>query len=102
MFWIPHVENSKNICQANIHKASIYIYIYIYIYILNNSPYGKKSGSDLKMKIYNESLSRGKKYIGKKYILEKKEKANLVIPIEKKSRDTQLVGQKKKNHRPGC
>ena len=68
--------------------------IYIYIYILNNSPYGKKKNlaSDLKMKIYNESLSMGKKYIGKK------EKANLVIPTEKKSKDTQLVGQKKKNH----
>ena len=46
------------------------------------------------MKIYNESLSR-EIYI---YILEKqKEKANLVIPIEKKSKDTQLVGQKKKH-----
>ena len=30
------------------------------------------------------------------YILGKKEKANFVIPIEKKSKDTQLVGQKKK------
>ena len=50
----------------------------------------KKPASDLKMKIYNESLSRGK-YIGKK-----KTKNNLVIPIEKKSKDTQLVGQKKK------
>ena len=49
----------------------------------------KNPASDLKMKIYNESLSRG----------EKKEKANLVIPIEKKSKETQLVGQKKKNHR---
>ena len=36
---------------------------------------------------------------GEKYILEKKEKANLVIPIEKESKDTQLVGQKKKKHR---
>ena len=44
------------------------------------------------MKIYNESLSRGKNIYWKK----KKEKANLIIPIEKKSKDTQLVGQKKK------
>ena len=52
----------------------------------------KNPASDLKMKIYNKSLSRGKNInIGKK-----KEKANLVIPIEKKSKDTQLVGQKKK------
>ena len=48
------------------------------------------------MKIYNESLTRGKIYIEKIYILEKNEKANLVIPIEKKSKGTQLVGQKKK------
>ena len=33
---------------------------------------------------------------GEKYILGKKEKANLVIRIEKKSKDSQLVGQKKK------
>ena len=45
----------------------------------------------MKMKIYNKSLSRGK------YIFKKKEKSNLDIPIEKKkSKDTQLVGQKKK------
>ena len=50
----------------------------------------KNPASNLKMKIYNESLSRGKNiYIGKK-----KKKANLVIPIEK-NQDTQLVGQKK-------
>ena len=35
-------------------------------------------------------MSRGKIYTGKKG------KANLVIQIEKKSKDTQLVGQKKK------
>ena len=51
----------------------------------------RNPANDLKMKIYNESLSRVKIYIGKK-------KANLVIPIEKKSKDTQLVGQKKKKH----
>ena len=61
---------------------------------MSNSSYGKKKNpaSALKIKIYNESLSRGK-YI---YIGKKKEKANFVIPIEKKSKDTQLVGQKKK------
>ena len=52
----------------------------------------KKTASDLKLKIYNESLSR-EKYI----YFRKKEKANLVIPIEKNQK-TQLVGQKK-NHR---
>ena len=44
----------------------------------------KRKASDLK--IYNESLSRGKNIHGKKYILDKKEKANLVIPIEKKQK----------------
>ena len=38
----------------------------------------KNPASDLKMKIYNESLSRRKNIFW-----EKKEKANLVIPIEK-------------------
>ncbi len=45
---------------------------YIYMYVLNNSHYGTKNPeSDLKMKIYNESLSRGKIYI-----LEKKKLLN--------------------------
>ena len=46
--------------------------------------------SDLKMKIYNESLSRRKKYI-----LEKKEKANLVIPIEKNQKTRNWLVKKK-------
>ena len=56
----------------------------------------KNPASDLKMKIYNESLSRGKYILKKIYIRKKKRNANLVIPIEKKSKDTQLVGQKRK------
>ena len=51
----------------------------------------KKLASDLKMKISNESLPRGKNIYWKK-----KEKANLVILIEKIERHTRLVGQKKK------
>ena len=51
--------------------------------LLNNITYGKgkKPASNSKIKIYNESMSRGK-YI---YICigKKKEKANLVTPIEK-------------------
>ena len=75
----------------------MHIYIYIYIYILNNllnySTYGKgkKPASNSKIKIYNESLSRGKNIQRKK-----KEKANLVTLIEKKSTDMQSIGQKKK------
>ena len=71
---------------------------YIYICILNNRPYGKEknSASDLKMKIYNESLSRGKIY-WKKYIWEKKEKANLVITIEKKIKSHAIGWAKEKN-----
>ena len=53
----------------------------------------KNPASDLKMKIYNESLSRGKNlYIGKK------EKANLVIPIEKNQKTRNWL-VKRKNHR---
>ena len=51
----------------------------------------KNPASDLKMKIYNESLSREKKYI-----LEKKKRPTSSYQL-KKSKDTQLVGQKK-NH----
>ena len=58
----------------------------------------KKTGSDLKIKIYNKSLSMGKNiYVGKKYILEKKEKANLVILIEKNQKTRNwLVKRRKK------
>ena len=52
----------------------------------------KKTASDLKMKIYNESLSREKIYI-----LEKR-KAQPCLTNWKKSKDSQLVGQKKKKH----
>ena len=60
------------------------IYIYIYIYILdklNNSPYGKKKpGKWFEDENIQRITVKGKKiYIGKK-----KEKANLIIPIEKK------------------
>ena len=68
------------------------LYIYIYIYILNNSPYGKKKpASDLKMKIYNESVSRGKNIYWKT-----KEKANLVIPIEKNQKTRNWLVKRKK------
>ena len=70
-----------------------YIHTYIYIYILNNSPYGKKNSKCFEDENIQRITVKGKKiYIGKK----KKEKANLVIPIEKKSKGMQLVAQKKK------
>ena len=52
----------------------------------------KKKESDLKMKIYNESLSRGKNCL-----FEKKEKANLVIPIEKIQKTRNWLVKRKKN-----
>ena len=67
---------------------------------MNNSPYGKKKNpaSDLRMKIYNESLSREKNIYWKIYIYwEKKEKANLVIPIEKNQKKRNWLVKRKKN-----
>ena len=58
----------------------------------------KNPASDLKMTIYNESLSRGKIHIEKIYILEKKEKTNFVIPIEKNQKTHNWL-VKRKNHR---
>ena len=71
--------------------------MYIYIYIFNNSPYGKKkkpqkTASDLKMTMYNESLSKGKN------IYWKKRKGQPCHTNWKQSKDTQLVGQKKKKN----
>ena len=58
----------------------------------------KKPASDLKMKIYNESLSRGKIYILEKNIYwKKKEKANLVIPIEKSQKRCNWLVKRKKH-----
>ena len=55
----------------------------------------KKNRQNSEITIYLESLpgEKRKSYREKK----KKEKANLVTPKEKKSRDMQLVGQKNKN-----
>ena len=49
----------------------------------------KNPPSDLKMKIYNESLSRGE------YILEKKEKAISVIAIEKNQKTRNWLVKRK-------
>ena len=61
---------------------------------MNNSTYskGKKTASNSKIKLYNESLSRGKNI----YILENKRKGQPCHINWKKSIDTQLIGQKKK------
>ena len=74
---------------------SPYIYIYILKNLLNNSTYGKgkKNASNSKIKIYNESLSRGEKYILEK---KKKEKANLVTPIEKNQQIRNRLVKRKK------
>ena len=50
----------------------------------------EKNASNSKIKIYNESLSRGKNIYT---YIRKKEKTNLVIPNEK----NQQIRQKKKN-----
>ena len=62
---------------------------------MNNSTYGKEKdpASNLKIKIYNESLSRGT-YI---YIGKKKKRPTLSHQL-KNLTDTQSIGQKKKKH----
>ena len=56
----------------------------------------KKTASDLKTKIYNESLPKEKK----KYIYwKKKEKTNLVIPIEKNRKSRNWLGKRKTTFR---
>ena len=94
---------SINLCLKFVLKSHlacaerlVNIYIYIYIYKMIALMVKKKPASDLKRKIFNESLSRGKIYIGKKYILEKR-KSQPCHANWKKSKDSQLVGQKKKN-----
>ena len=64
---------------------------------MNTSTYakGKKNASNSKIKIYNEPLSRGKNYI----YWNKKEKANLVIPIEKNQQMCNRLVKKKKHSR---
>ena len=57
----------------------------------------KIPASDLKLKLYSESLPRGKIYI-----LEKKEKANLVILIEKTQKTRSWLVKRKKKHRSDC
>ena len=64
----------------------------------------KTSASDLKMKIYNKSLSGGKIYIyiyWKNIYIAKKRKGQPCVTNWKKSKDTQLISQKrkKKKHR---
>ena len=73
------------------YTTHIYIYIYIYIYKIIALVVRKIKhlASDLKMKIYNESLSRGKNIYWKK-----KRKGQPCHTNWKKSKDTQLVGQK--------
>ena len=57
----------------------------------------KKMAKDLKMKIYNDSESRGKNIYWKKNIcIGKKRKGQPCHTNWKESKDMQLVGQKKK------
>ena len=57
----------------------------------------KKTGKWFEDENIQRITVKGKNIYWKKYILEEKEKANLVIQIEKKSKDMELVGQRKKN-----
>ena len=91
-------ESQRYLCC----RHDMMIMMRIYIYILSNSPYDRKKppktpASDLKMKIYNESLSREKNiYIGKKYTLEKKKRPTLSYLLKKiKTHSTGWLKEKK-------
>ena len=81
------------------------IYIYIYIYILTNllstSIHDDKEKDKKTLPKFRDNKSRITAWEKKEKKLsgEKKEKANFVTPVEKKSRDMQSVGQKNKNPR---
>ena len=70
----------------------IYIYIYIYIHILNNSPYSEKTQKVIWSWKYTMNHCQGEKYI----YIGKKRKGPPCHTNWKKSKDTQLVSQKKK------
>ena len=88
----PFSKHTHTHTHTHTHKY-IHIHTYIYIYIMIPLMVRKNPASDLKMKIYNESLSRGKIYILEK----KKEKANLVIPIEKSQKTRNWLVKRKRN-----
>ena len=89
----------KQICVC----AYIYIYIYIYIYLLiYYLPAFTMTKKKIKKPCQNSEITNLESLPGKKRKKlsgEKKEKANFVTPVEKKSRDMQSVGQKNKNPR---
>ena len=86
-----------SICVFNFSLSlslSLSLSIYIYIYILNNSPYGKKkTGKWFEAENIQRISAKGEKYIS-----EKKEKANFVIPIKKIKRHAIGWSKDKKHH----
>ena len=77
----------------------IYIYIYLLIYYLpaftGTKKKKKKTPEFRDNNISNHCLGKKEKDCREKK--KKKEKANFVTPVERKSRDMQSVGQKNKN-----
>ena len=90
LVWFYSISSIAGYLIANNLYIYIYIYIYISYWIIALTVRGKNA-SNSKIKIYNESLSRGKNI----YILEKKGQS--CHANWKKSTDTQSIGQKKKN-----
>ena len=82
-----------------------YLNIYVFTNLISTSIHitrkkkRKKTRQGQEIKVSRITARREKK----KLSVKKKEKANLVRPLEKKSRDTQSVGQKKtKTFRESC
>ena len=73
--------------------------IYIFTNLISTSIHGTRK----KKRTRDKSISNHRPGKKEKLLVKKKEKANLVRPLEKKSRDTQSVGQKKtKTFRDSC
>ena len=101
-WWWERVK--EIIAISTIRWLYIYIYIYIYIFtsLISTSIHGtrkkqkKNPGQEQEIKV-SRITAQGKK---KKIWVKKKEKANLVRPLEKKSKDTQSVVKRKPKNPP--
>ena len=88
----------SNTNDLNTFLFIAYIYIYIYTNLISTSILGTRKKTHQEQEI--KSISNHCPGEKEKIIDKKKEKANLIRPLEKKSRDTQSGGQKKTKNLP--